>query len=146
MKGDEIVRLNQECVRDLLLAIEEHINIDPVYMSNLLDISSKYLQLNGIHKYEIDELVYTANRLKEAGYINGNEDVHEDENKIFSDFWIISITWNGHKFLDTIRDNEVWSNTKDIISKFSSVSLSLVETIASNVITQIINRHLHLNQ
>lgn len=59
-------------------------------------------------------------------------------------FTVSGITWQGHRFLDTVRDNKVWSDTKSVVSKFSSVSISMVETIASNVITQLINKQLGL--
>lgn len=136
------MKLNQECVRDLLLAIEEQLRLDSIDIENLMDQSDNYLRVNDQYKYELDELIYTAQKLKEAGFINGSSSINYDQ---FTDFIVESITWDGHKFLDTVRDNKVWSDTKKITSKFSSVSLSLVETVASTVISQIISKHLHLS-
>lgn len=136
------MKLNQECVRDLLLAIEEQLRLDSIDIENLMDQSDNYLRVNDQYKYELDELIYTAQKLKEAGFINGSSSIDYDQ---FTDFIVESITWDGHKFLDTVRDNKVWSDTKKITSKFSSVSLSLVETVASTVISQIISKHLHLS-
>ena len=55
------MRLNNDCVRDLLLAIEENVGLKE-YMS----IDS--LQLKS---YSQDDLQYTALKLEEAGYIKG---------------------------------------------------------------------------
>ncbi|EJA0843158.1 DUF2513 domain-containing protein, partial [Listeria monocytogenes] len=52
------------------------------------------------------------------------------------------ITWSGHQFLDNIRDDEVWKKTKKTVSKFSSVSVSLLSTISSNVLSQLIKNSL----
>ncbi|BBM18381.1 hypothetical protein G15_2046 [Enterococcus avium] len=136
------MKLNQECVRDLLLAVEEQLRLEPVGIDQLIDQSDLYLRVDDQYKYELEELIYTAQKLNEAGFINGDSSIGYDQ---FTDFTVESITWNGHKFLDTVRDNKVWSDTKKITSKFSSVSLSLVENVASTVISQIISKYLHLD-
>lgn len=46
-----------------------------------------------------------------------------------------NLTLEGHKFLDNIRDNKVWQNTKDIISKFENVSLNIISSVAANLIS-----------
>lgn len=56
-----------------------------------------------------------------------------------------NLTYDGHKFLDNIRDDKVWKDTKTILSKFSSVSLSFVSSVASNVISQLIQKQFGLN-
>lgn len=52
------------------------------------------------------------------------------------------ITWKGHEFLDNIRDNDVWSRTKNIAKSVSSVSLSVLSNVASKVITEIISKQI----
>ena len=53
-------------------------------------------------------------------------------------YWAIhtmSLTWNGHEYLALVKDNGVWSKVKDKIGdKISSVSLKIVETVASNYV------------
>lgn len=121
------MRLNNDCVRDLLLAIEENVGLKE-YMS----IDS--LQLKS---YSQDDLQYTALKLEEAGYINAKVSKYLDGSM---DIYIFSLTWNGHKFLDNIRDNNVWSKTKGIVSKFASVSLDVLEKVAAQVITNMISQ------
>lgn len=122
------MKLNNDCVRDLLLYIEEN--------SDLLD----YIDMNQIkiNSWTSEDIIYTSLKLKEAGYINAKID------QTFDGYYgiIKSLTWSGHKFLDNIRDDNVWKTTKGIISKFSSVSLGIVEKIASQVITNLINQHM----
>lgn len=121
------MKLNNDCVRDLLLFIEENLGLN-----QHLDIKSAE-----INNYSQDELIYTAIKLDEAGYINANISNYIDGN---CDIYIYSLTWNGHKFLDNIRDDGVWKTTKGIVSKFSSVSLGVIENIATQVITNLIRQ------
>lgn len=122
------MRLNNDCVRDLLLYIEKHASlIDEIDIEEINDLD-----------YPTEELLYTSIKLKEAGYINAIISETFDGYSVL----VRSLTWNGHKFLDNIRDNVVWKSTKAIISKFSSVSLSLIEKIAAQVITNLINQYM----
>lgn len=123
------MRLNNECVRDLLLAIEENLGINDKVSIDDFELPN----------YSYDELIYTALKLIEAGFINGDSSKMID-GSIF--VYVSSLTWDGHKFLDNIRDNEVWRKTKSIVSKFSSVSLGIISNVAAQVITALIKQQL----
>ncbi len=123
------MRLNNECVRDLLLAIEENLGINDKVSIDDFELPN----------YSNDELIYTALKLIEAGFINGDSSKMID-GSIF--VYVSSLTWDGHKFLDNIRDNEVWRKTKSIVSKFSSVSLGIISNVAAQVITALIKQQL----
>lgn len=123
------MKLNNDCVRDLLLYIEANTNLsDDIYIESINDLS-----------YLIKELLYTSIKLKEANFINAEiEQTYDEENGGYS-ITVFSLTWQGHKFLDNIRDSGVWKTTKGIISKFSSVSLGIIENVAAQVITNMIS-------
>ena len=123
------MHLNNECVRDLLLAIEENLGINDKVSIDDFELPN----------YSNDELIYTALKLIEAGFINGDLSNMID-GSIF--VYVSSLTWDGHKFLDNIRDNEVWRKTKSIVSKFSSVSLGIISNVAAQVITALIKQQL----
>ena len=123
------MRLNNECVRDLLLAIEENLGINDKVSIDDFELPN----------YSYDELIYIALKLIEAGFINGDSSKMID-GSIF--VYVSSLTWDGHKFLDNIRDNEVWRKTKSIVSKFSSVSLGIISNVAAQVITALIKQQL----
>lgn len=118
------MKLNQDLVRLLLLQIEDKTR--PYEPLELSDISIK--------DYSYEEILYTTERLLEAGYIKARletTDLHRDH-------VIYSLTWDGHKFLDTVRDNVVWRRTNDIVKKLSSVSLSLILHIGEQVILDMV--------
>lgn len=118
------MKLNQDLVRLLLLQIED--KTGPYEPLELSDISIK--------DYSYEEILYTTERLLEAGYIKARLETTD----LHCDHVIYSLTWDGHKFLDTVRDNVVWRRTNDIVKKLSSVSLSLILHIGEQVILDMV--------
>lgn len=114
------MKLLKDCVRETMLYIEENQEYDkPLEMSAMKsDFSYK-------------DICYTCEKLAEAGYINIDKD-------LLGNISVLSITYNGHQFLDNIRDNKVWSTTKSVLSKFESVSIDIISKTAANVITSMI--------
>lgn len=130
------MKLNQDCVRDIMLELEEKLDLyTQLSKKDLLEFAS-------YKKYGEEQFFYAILKLIEAEYLNSKIKGGAD-NPVFS-LNISSISWDGHKFLDSVRDNEVWKQTKSIISKFSSVSITTIENIASNVITQLISKQLNI--
>ena len=125
------MKLNHDCVRDLMLLAEEALD-----MSNFIRCSNLKLE-----PYSNQELIYTASKLIEAGLVEGKYSRYIDGD---SDATIRSITWAGHEFLDNIRDDGVWKTTKDKLSDFKSASLSFVNNVASQVLASMINQKLGL--
>lgn len=126
------MKLNHDCIRDLLLYIEENSSY-----SNKIDLNHTTLK-----NYTKEELLYTADKLIEANYLDCIRANMFDTN--LPNIKVKSITYEGHKFLDNIRDNKVWANTKSILSKFTSTSIGIVSDIASQVISNIISKQLNL--
>jgi len=128
------LKLDRECVRDLLLTIEE--------MEFGFELTMRYFSTEDrLIKYSKETIIYTADKLIEANYVKGKifyaaDDVHEVR--------LTALTWDGHHFLDNIRDDGVWKKTKNITSKFSSVSIPLLSSIASSVISKMISNELGL--
>ncbi|MCC4455320.1 DUF2513 domain-containing protein, partial [Limosilactobacillus reuteri] len=53
---------------------------------------------------------------------------------------VFDITWKGHELLDSIRDDEVWKQTKKATSTLKSVSIGVLKNVASAVLTGIIKQ------
>lgn len=121
------MKLNKECVRDVLLCIES--NQKP---GIFLQLNNFYQKLEAYSKEDID---YTLLKLKEADYINGKPSYGNDR---LVDFSVGSITWDGHQFLDTIRDPKIWSKAKSIGNKLEDISITLLSKIGTNIIEDVI--------
>ena len=83
-----------ELVRDLLLLIEN--NDD-----------SKELKIP--NEWNREEVAYHLKILDEADYVKNNTKWAGNQ-----PMWLIaSLTWDGHEFLDSIKNDNVWNKTKD---------------------------------
>ena len=121
------MKLLHDCVRDVLLTLEDKLGVFGGLGDNQLDLP----------KYSSDDIKYTILKLNEAGYITCSK------SDLVGNIYIKSITYQGHLFLDNIRDNNVWKKTKSIASKFSSTSLTIISSIASQVIAELISKQLN---
>ncbi|MGN1297706.1 MAG: DUF2513 domain-containing protein [Clostridia bacterium] len=112
------MKLNNECVRDLLIYLEDNLN----YHERL------YVHEIKLKNYSSDELLYTAEKLKEANFLNCFGGRYSKYNLPLS---IDSITYQGHQFLDSIRDEDVWSNAKSKIKTVASVTLPILQDLCT---------------
>lgn len=124
------MKLNQDCTRDLMLYLEENLKLN-----DYLSVSSISLK-----NYSPEELIYTADKLYEARYLNCSRTVYDNIDLMI---FVSSITYTGHQFLDNIRDEKVFTKTKSILSTFKSVSVEIISETASKVITNMINQQLN---
>lgn len=131
------MKLNQDCIRDLLLYLEENLTL-----ASDLCIDC-YSQNSFLSNYSMDDLRYTTLKLAEANYLEIKAEYFIDTN--IPIIYIKSITFNGHKFLDTIRDNKVWTKTKTILSFLKSVSIDVISETASKVVISLIDQQLNAN-
>ncbi|MGG4552565.1 DUF2513 domain-containing protein [Paenibacillus humicus] len=117
------MKLDRDCVRDLLLFVE---SLDHGQIVQSDDLSN----IPALASHSSEAINYTVEKLDEAGYLNvqfmrvlGGEDP----------FFIKSITWDGHQFLDNIRDDGIWKETKKVTSKVASVSVGILTDVAASV-------------
>lgn len=127
------MKLNHDCVRDLLLYIEENCSYNN-------EISLNHLSLKN---YTVEDIVYSADKLIEADYINCLRSPCLDDG--MPTIIAVSITFSGHQFLDNIRDNKVWSETKSILSRVTSTSISFASSVAAQVLSNLISKNMRLS-
>lgn len=126
------MKLNPDCIRDVLLQMEElpyQEEMDVIQLHDFLD------------DYSHDEIDYTVLKLHEAGFIQAHIQKYLSGN---IDIILLDITYNGHQFLANIRSNSIWNNVKEVSKKVGSNSLSALSQIATSVITEIIKSQLGL--
>lgn len=113
------MKLKKECIRDLLLFVES---------SNTPSVNESEIQ-NFIDNtdYTKPDIIYTIQKLQEAGYLNAN--IKYGDNTVYW-YSISSITYDGHQFLDTIRDDSVWEAAKQKTSVLKDVSINIISQVA----------------
>lgn len=68
-----------------------------------------------VERYPVPERAYHVGLLKDAGFVNA--EIRCDENGVPNGAVVTGLTWQGHEFLDAMRDDTVWKNAKDKMLK-----------------------------
>ncbi|CEQ14820.1 DUF2513 domain-containing protein [Paraclostridium sordellii] len=120
------MRLNPDCVRDILLTVEENtgFNLDMSYPSE--NIFPRLIS------YSPEEVLYHIKQC-EASYLITKVHWFLGGSCLISD-----LTPDGHKFLADIRSDTNWSKTKEISKNIGTSSLDAIKQIATGVITELI--------
>ena len=127
------MKLNIDCIRDVLLFLEENLKISD-------DLEFKFQNLhaicNGLEgKYEKPEIAYTLLKLKEGCYIQAQTFIGDG---IISNIIVSSITYEGHQFIESIRSERVFKEVKNKLGKIGNFALDIVQKVAVAYVTSLI--------
>ena len=120
------MKLNYDCIRDILLTIEEIPNRkDELILANF----KSYKKLS---KYNEDEIQYNALKLLQEEYVTG---LKISGNNTTTVLRLTDLTWSGHELLNDIRSETVFNQTKEkIIKSVGSASLTIFQQLASTIV------------
>lgn len=121
------MNLNYDCVRDLLLVMENHI-----YFKD--DLEYRWLFFDKVCEllpsYTKKDIAYATLRLQEADYIIVSIDNSDNR---FSGASYRSITFKGHQYLDSVRNPKLWTKIKE---KAGSFSFSIIMKMSEKMIIE----------
>ena len=105
---------DNDLIRELLIRIEQNPQLD----------GTKWVALDrsDAPDHSIEEISYHVLLLVEAGFVRGNIGGHVP--------MISRLTWEGHEFLDNVKDVGVWEKTKERLHGIPGVALTVVAAIA----------------
>lgn len=118
------MKLNYDCVRDVMLYLEENLNFgNPIRDTNI--------NLN----YDIKDIRYSLLKLHEINYLDGSVSKYMD-----GDYSVITtdITFYGHKFIGEIQSDTIWDKTKSVSKDLGIQTINGITQIASSVISSLI--------
>ncbi len=130
------MRLNPDCIRDVLLAIEDVKFIDP-------DLKLRYTNLHilaeteSLSGYPKEDIAYTLLKLSEGNLIIAKPTYADG--KVYR-LHIDGMTFSGHQYLDKIRDPERWKKVKTIGGKVGDFSLAAIGKIAEGITAAAIDK------
>lgn len=131
------MKLNPDCIRDVLLYLESELEVD-LEKHNFTKVSLKQINKHFENIYMEEDIWYTVYNLREMRYISGN--LGDAGRKLMMFCEIDNITPYGHQFLNTIRPRSIWDATKSGASKIGVTSLSALSTIAMEITKSVITR------
>lgn len=131
------MRLNHDCIRDILLYVEKHCvyeENDRGYTSmHLVTDNELYADPELSSKYDEDTIIYTIAQLFLDNMIIGK---HRDCGTIFhmADCDIEALSPRGHEFLDNIKDDTIWKKTKKFVGeRLTNTSFTIIANVASKL-------------
>ncbi|MGT2915575.1 DUF2513 domain-containing protein [Streptococcus dysgalactiae] len=121
------MKLNPDCIRDILLNIEERADY-----GNYALFASKE-EFAQLPEYSANEIMYHIRQCDNSGFFLGKV-------SYFSEGCIVKdLSPLGHEFLANIRQDSNWSKTKDIAKNVGSTSLDVLKDISAQVISNLIS-------
>ncbi len=122
------MKRDMDLVRNLLLTIESHQNLTGNQLIQYGDQEDL-----GITDYSRDQVIYHIRMLIDESMIQGE--------MVYGGPIISKLTWQGHDFLDSIRDPEIWQKTKDGVKNAGGFSMDLLGDLAKGLIKKKIEEH-----
>lgn len=115
------MKLDYNCVRNILLTVESLKYGEKLCVEN-------YKSFDLLKDYTKEQMEYTISRLNESGYVPKTSVTEVIGGVVYG---IDALTWEGHQYLDCIRDKNIWEK---VLSKVSEVSVpvSLIGELAIN--------------
>jgi hypothetical protein len=104
-----VMKRDMDLIRQILLTVEAH----PSGFAPQIEIDG----------YTQEEINYHAFLLGEAGLAKVNNVTHMGSKS--PEAIIVNLTWEGHEFLDSARENRIWNLTKDAIGKLGGASIQI---------------------
>lgn len=130
------MRIDNDCVRDILLAVEENTTYEKAMYCRFRPSNTP----SQLQKYEIDKILYHIRNLILAKYLYHPQ--NPSEGAEYEKY--VDLTPSGHEFLNTIRDPKVWSETKQFAEKAGSFSLRIISAIAEGIARGTVSSHFNL--
>ena len=132
------MKLDPNCIRKVLLFLErEQKMLSSGHIQRI--VAREMAENEAFQEYSIEDVLYTAEKLMEAGFITASHKWNTQTDHLLV---ITGITYQGHQFLETVRDNKVWGQTKKIAAKVGSFSVKTLASVAEGIVTGLINQHL----
>jgi hypothetical protein len=124
------MRRDMDLIRELLLKIDL-LDIEPGGTTRALRPSDPELKIGSFSDDQVD---YHLELLMDAGFVDGSCSVDRF-------FHISKLTWSGHDFLDSVRDPEIWRQTREGAKKAGGFTVELLGDLAKGLIKTQIKNH-----
>lgn len=123
------MRINYDCIREVLMCLEDIIVLDKDLEFNDVCLDEICAELPD---YEKQDVAYSLLMLDEAEYIHANI-IGADGGIV--NILVSGITFEGHKYLDTVRSSPIWEETKKTFKeKAIEMTIETIILVAKSII------------
>lgn len=118
------MKRDMDLVREILIHVSE--SNSPVDASVFVDTHN-----------DSEKIIYTIDIMKEAGLVKAS--IQKAFQVGYVSASINSLTWEGHDFLDSVRNDKVWKEVKKTISKVAGVtSITIIKKVAEKILADVL--------
>lgn len=136
-KGSDRMKLNPDCVRDLLIEVEEKADgVNYFCFNSSGGFGSKETPNDLAEKYTRDEVIYHIIQCNESGFFV------QMKKTVVGTYKISCLSPKGHQFLNDIRNNTNWERIKKGFISVGGFSFKALIEIAQNIATNYITSQL----
>jgi len=146
------VKLNLDCIRDILLVVEEDQTMEHKFDfdSNCED-SSEYtgfvktiysdqlLKHERLKMYSAADILYSIKQMGENGLLDIDDETLLGDDCIT--YGIRDITPYGHEFISNIRNSTIWNKVKTSVKSVSGASIPVILNVAAELILKQLLQH-----
>jgi|LGVF01.2.fsa_nt_gb hypothetical protein len=125
------MKLNPECIRDILLDIEDFTNLNKPFVYQV-----PYKEETRLSTYDKETALYHIKQCELSHFFTGVN--------WFMDggCMIRYLSPSGHQFIADIREDNNWNKTKEVAKSVGSNSLDALKQIAASIISSLIQSQL----
>ena len=124
------MKRNMDLVRTLLLKLEQL----PIRPGGIVHLVPNAAEI-AIDGFSPDEIEYHLSLLQEAGLLECSD------SQPMVGIMFRRLSWTGHDFVDSIRDDEIWRKTKKGAEATGSFTFELLSDLAKGFIKTKIQEH-----
>ena len=128
------MKLNYDCIRDVLIYYEDNLVMN--YHYNIPELSIRDVIGALSNKYDNTDVAYSIIQLIKSGYLDGRFSYNTPRKEVSG--VVTDITWEGHELLNSIRPQTIWEVTKENATKLGVTSIRGVASLAKSVINAIV--------
>ena len=119
------MKRNWDTIREILVRVEQ------------CSTPGDMLRLSSFPEDKRVEVAYHMALLIEAGLVQGR--VLQTMGPEAQEFLVQRLTWNGHEFLDTIRNDTIWARTKKVaIEGRTSATFEIIKDVAKEQLSAVV--------
>ena len=112
-----------DLIRDILIAIEANDTTNDLTVDDIVT-----------DEHSAQEVSYHLKLLSDCNYIKAK--MLSYVGCPYDDFWIERLTSSGHDYLDSVRDQGIWTETKErVASAAVSAPLEIIKQVAVSILS-----------
>lgn len=129
------MKRDMDLIRDILLAIEDGQGVFDIRSdetSHALGLGSD--ELTGMNQEEADRWEHNLGLIEQRGLVRFQ--------RSGGGAWCVDeVTWEGHDFIDSIRDPEIWAQTKVGARKAGGFTFDIIIAVVKGLIKTKLEKH-----